>query len=59
MRRRLPAAEEFFRRTPWDWKNDVNFFRLGVPCEHLESEMGVAYNEDHRDAAEAYSPTTT
>jgi len=30
VRRRLPGAEKVFWRTPQDWKNDVNFFRLGV-----------------------------
>jgi hypothetical protein len=36
VRRRLPGAERVFRRTPQDWKNDVNFFRLGVLCGYLE-----------------------
>ncbi len=49
VRWRLPSAEQVFRQTPWDWKNDVNFFRLGVLCGYLEHEAGIAYNEDQRD----------
>ena len=50
VRRRLPSAEIFFRETPHDWKNDVNFFRLGVLCGYLEQEAGLAYIEDQRYA---------
>ncbi len=49
VRRRLRGAEEVFWRTPWEWKNDVNFFRLGVLCGYLEYEAGITYNEDQRD----------
>jgi len=45
-RKRLPGAEEVFWQTPWEWKNDVNFFRLGVLCGFLEHEVGIAYNEE-------------
>jgi hypothetical protein len=54
VRRRLPGAEQVFRRTPQDWKNDVNFFRLGVLCGYLEHEAGIAYNEDQRYATAVY-----
>ena len=50
VRRRLPGAERVFRRTPQDWKNDVNFFRLGVLRGYLEHEAGIAYIEDQRYA---------
>ncbi|AGA28339.1 transglutaminase family protein [Singulisphaera acidiphila] len=50
VRRRLPAAERVFWQTPQDWKNDVNFFRLGVLCGYLEHEAGISYNEDQRYA---------
>jgi hypothetical protein len=43
-----------FRRTPQDWKNDVNFFRLGVLCGYLEHEAGIVYNEDQRTATDVY-----
>lgn len=50
VRRRLPGAERVFWQTPEDWKNDVNFFRLGVLCGYLEDEAGVAYVEEQRHA---------
>jgi hypothetical protein len=54
VRRRLPGAERVFERTPQHWKNDVNFFRLGVLCGYLEHEAGIVYNEDQRTATEVY-----
>ncbi|MCI0352978.1 MAG: hypothetical protein L0Z53_26450, partial [Acidobacteriales bacterium] len=36
VRQRLPDAERAFRLTRWDWKNDINFFRLGVLHGFLE-----------------------
>jgi len=54
IRRRLPGAEKVYRRTPQNWKNDVNFFRLGVLCGYLEHEAGIAYNEDQRTATAVY-----
>jgi len=54
VRRRLPAAEMVFRRSPRDWKDDVNFFRLGVLCGYLEHEAGIAYIEDQRYATAVY-----
>lgn len=50
IRERLPAAERVFRHTPWEWKNDVNFFRLGVMCGFVEHELGIAYNDEQREA---------
>jgi hypothetical protein len=52
--RRLPGAEKVFRQTPWEWKNDVNFFRLGVLCGYLDREAGIAYNEDQRDGGPVF-----
>jgi hypothetical protein len=49
VRSRLPGLERFFLQTPQDWKNDVNLFRLGVLCEILQSDLGIAYREDQRD----------
>jgi hypothetical protein len=46
---RLPGLERFFWQTPQDWKNDINLFRLGVLCEILQSDLGIAYREDQRD----------
>jgi hypothetical protein len=50
VRRRLPGAERAFWQTPEHWKNDVNFFRLGVLCGYLEHEAGIAYIEEQRYA---------
>ncbi len=49
VRQRLPAAEEVFWQTPWQWKNDVRFFRLGVLCGFVDVELGIAYHEEQRD----------
>ncbi len=49
VRRQLAHVERVFRQSPHDWKNDVNFFRLGVLCGFLENEVGIAYNEDQRN----------
>ncbi len=49
IRQRLPRAERVFWQTPGDWKNDVNFFRLGVLCGYLEHEAGIAYKEEQRN----------
>jgi hypothetical protein len=54
VRQRLPAAERVFWQTPWDWKNDVNFFRLGVLCGYLEHEAGIAYREDQRNGGPVF-----
>jgi len=50
----LPGAERVFRKTPHYWKNDINFFRLGVLCELLEKQAGIAYREDQRNMTEIY-----
>lgn len=39
-----------FQREPKLWKNDVNFFKLGVICNYIESVLGIAYREDQRNA---------
>lgn len=54
VRQRLPDAEKAFWQTPSHWKNDVNFFRLGVLCSYLELEAGIAYNEDQRNVREIW-----
>jgi hypothetical protein len=50
VRQRIPSAEKEFWKSPQDWKNDVNFFRLGILCGYLEYEAGIAYNEEQRNA---------
>lgn len=54
VRKRLPKAEKVFWQTPCDWKDDINFFRLGVLCGYLEYEVGIAYNEDQRDGGPVF-----
>jgi len=44
---RIPLGEMTFWQSPQDWKNDVNFFRLGLLCEYLDTEQGVRYKESH------------
>jgi hypothetical protein len=48
IRDRLPGDEEWFWQTPQDWKNDVNFFRLGVLCWYVDEVLGVRYREDQK-----------
>lgn len=52
VRGRLPSAEKVFWQSPQDWKNDVNFFRLGVLCGYLEHGCQIAYIEDQKYATE-------
>src|SRR2546421_2637556 len=49
LRRWLPGAEREFRKSPEYWKNDVNFFRLGVMHQFVERVAGVEYNEEQRN----------
>ncbi len=48
--RRMPAMENQFRRTPNDWGDDIDFFRLGLVCWYCDVVLGVAYREDQRNA---------
>jgi hypothetical protein len=45
---RLPQDEVFFWQSPADWKNDVNFFRLGVLCWYVDEVLGIRYHEDQK-----------
>src|SRR5262245_52613475 len=49
VKRRLPAEEEQFYRSPRDWKNDLAFFRLGVLCWYVDEVLGIRYREDQKD----------
>jgi hypothetical protein len=44
----LPVAEEEFCKTPWDWKNDIRFFHLGMLSQFVDETLGVRYREDHK-----------
>src|SRR5262249_15164134 len=47
---RLREDEPYFHQNPAAWRNDINFFNLGVVCQYVECELGVQYREDQRDA---------
>ena len=42
-RRWLPTTEHAFRQAPEKYKNDINFFRLGMLAQFLDEHVGVAY----------------
>jgi hypothetical protein len=46
----LPRADQEFHKSPEYWKNDINFFRLGVVHQYLEREVGVEYIEEQRQS---------
>ena len=45
----LTRAEAEFHRTPSDWKNDLDFFRLGLLCWYIDEVLLIRYREDQRD----------
>jgi hypothetical protein len=47
----LPAWEPFFHKAPGDFRNDIQFFRLGMASQFLEREIGVQYIADQRELA--------
>ena len=47
--RRLHTAEIEFHKSPRDWKNDLNFFRLGMLCWYVDEVLGIRYREDQKD----------
>jgi hypothetical protein len=49
---RMPACEAQFRQTPECWKNDIDFFRLGLVCWYVDEVLGIAYKEDHRNVTQ-------
>lgn len=44
----LPSAERTFHKAPEYWKNDINFFRLGMLHQFVERELGIEYHEEQR-----------
>jgi hypothetical protein len=46
---RMPRNELTFWQSPQDWKNDLNFFRLLLVCEYLDTDQRVRYKESHVD----------
>jgi len=44
----IERVEGHFWKDPASWKNDINFFRLGILCQYVECELGIRYREDQR-----------
>lgn len=47
--RLIATVEGHFWQDPAYWKNDRNFFRLGVLCQYVECELGIRYRADQRE----------
>jgi len=47
VRRWMPAAEVNFQKSPKEWRNDINFFRLGLLATYLTRERGIRYAEKY------------
>lgn len=52
--RGMALQEAEFRRTPGAWKNDLDFFRLGLVCRYVDLVLGMAYREDQRNLTQVY-----
>lgn len=52
-RRWMPAAEVSFRKSPQVWRNDINFFRLGLVATYLTRERGIRYDEKYSQEQKA------
>ena len=48
---RMPALEMEFRQAPHHWRNDIDYFRLGLVCWYVDIVLGIAYREDQRNAS--------
>lgn len=44
----LPGMEAGFQRTPWKWKNDLRFFRVGMLQGFLGHEIGISYIDEQK-----------
>ena len=49
LRHRMPALEEEFRDNPSEWRDDIDYFRLGLVCWYVDMVLGIAYREDQRN----------
>ena len=47
VRRWMSVAEVNFQKSPKEWRNDINFFRLGLLATYLTRERGVRYHEKY------------
>ena len=48
IRHGLREVEHQFHQTPWHWKNDINFFRLGYLCYYVDEVLGIRYRDDQK-----------
>jgi hypothetical protein len=46
----LPGMELVFNKTPWKWKNDIRFFRVGMLQGFLGHEIGLRYIDQQKHA---------
>jgi hypothetical protein len=53
IKRGLRDRERDFHETPWHWKNDLAFFRLGYVCWYVDQHLGIRFREDQKDHAPA------
>ncbi len=49
IRHGLRDAEKQFHETPWHWKDDLGFFRLGYLCYYVDEVLGIRYRDDLKD----------
>ncbi len=48
-RRWLSRVEREFHRRPHVWEDNIHLFRLGMLCQFLDQQVGIAYKESHRE----------
>jgi hypothetical protein len=53
-RKFLPGAEKKFHNSPWKWKHDLHFFRVGMLAGFLGHEYGIRYIPSHKYLAEVH-----
>ena len=44
----LPTVGHAFHQDPGKYKNDINFFHLGMLAQFLDQSVGIAYNEKQK-----------
>ena len=44
----LPTTEHAFRENPAKYKNDINFFRIGMLAQFMDKHVGVGYVESQK-----------
>ena len=53
IRQAIAEAEDQFHAEPAAWKNDLDFFRLGLLCWYVDEVLGVRYRDDQRESDRA------